>query len=135
MNRACHLVPTNKKEYIADLGKILVQDYGKQKYYKPEEVKKAHKKSRWSNLDFSCWGMSIFTSHWDFDYYHQQTGEACDYVAMKAEMLQAISVGEGASIIELTDKDIDASWIDFEEVFGGISEGIGEFIAGIFEGW
>lgn len=106
MNQACHPAPPNKKEYITDLGKILVRDYGKKKYYKPEEVKKADKKSRWSNLDFSCWGMSIFTSHWDFDYYHQQTGEVCDYVAMKSEMLQGISVGEVSSGVDLTNLDI-----------------------------
>lgn len=128
----CTPAPTNKKEYITEIGKILVADYGKLKYYKPEQVKKAHEKSKWySGLDFSCWGMSTFSSHSDFDNYHRQTGEICDYVSMKTEMLQGLSLSS-SNLIDLT--DIDVSWLDFGEAFGGILEGIGELIAGIFEG-
>ncbi len=128
----CTPAPTNKKEYITEIGKILVADYGKLKYYKPEQVKKAHEKSkRYSGLDFSCWGMSTFSSHSDFDNYHRQTGEICDYVSMKTEMLQGLSLSS-SNLIDLT--DIDVSWLDFGEAFGGILEGIGELIAGIFEG-
>jgi hypothetical protein len=79
--------------------------------------------------------MSISTSHWNFDFYHQHTGEVCDYAAMKAEMLLGISVGKGLSMVELTDQSMDASWIDLEEVFGGVLEGISEFFCGILEGW
>jgi hypothetical protein len=129
----CAPAPTNKKEYITEIGKILVADYGKLKYYKPEQVKKAHEKSKWhSGLDFSCWGMSTFSSHTDFDNYHQQTGEICDYVSMKTEMLQGLSLSSASNLTALP--DIDVSWLDFGEVFGGILEGIGDFIAGIFEG-
>lgn len=37
MNNTCPSAPANKKEYLTDIGKILVKDYGKKKYYKPEE--------------------------------------------------------------------------------------------------
>lgn len=135
MSINCPTAPANKKEYVTDIGKILVKDYGKKKYYKPEEVKNAHRKSRWyDGLDFSCWGMSTFSSHSDFDNYHRQTGEVCDYVDMKNEMLQGLSVSNGSEILELPDFDIDASWLDFGDVFGNVLEGIGEFIAGIFDG-
>ncbi len=135
MSISCPTAPANKKEYVTDIGKILVKYYGKKKYYKPEEVKNAHRKSRWyDGLDFSCWGMSTFSSHSDFDNYHHQTGEVCDYVDMKTEMLQGLSVSNGSEIFELPDFDIDASWLDFGDVFGNILEGIGEFIAGIFDG-
>ncbi|TAH03918.1 MAG: hypothetical protein EAZ15_01845 [Sphingobacteriales bacterium] len=135
MSISCSAAPTNKKEYVTDIGKILVKDYGKKKYYKPEEVKSAHRKSKWYNgIDFSCWGMSTFSSHSDFNYYHEQTGEACDYVEMKTEMLKGLSLSSGSEIFDLPDFDIDASWLDFGEVFGYILEGIGEFIAGIFDG-
>jgi hypothetical protein len=50
LNFVCPPAPTDKRKYISDLGKILVKDYGKKKYYKPTEVKKAHKKSEWSIL-------------------------------------------------------------------------------------
>jgi hypothetical protein len=135
MGNNCAPAPTNKKEYISDIGKILVEENGKKKYYKPEEVKKAHQKSRWyDGNNFSCWGMSTFSSHSDFDKYHEETGEACDYVEMKTEMLSGLSVSSTADWTEIPDIDIDASWLDFGDVFDGLLEGVGEFIGGIFDG-
>ena len=134
MSITCPAAPTNKKEYVTDIGKILLKEYGKKKYYKPEEVKRAHKKSKWYvDLDFSCWAMSTYSSHSDFDRYHLQTGEACDYAAMKSEMLQGLSVSSGTEALDLPDLDIDASWLDFGEVFGNVVEGIGDFVSGIFD--
>ncbi|GAA4273637.1 hypothetical protein U6A24_18290 [Aquimarina gracilis] len=135
MQKTCAPAPTNKKEYIADIGKILVAEHGKKKYYKPEEVKKAHRKSKWyDGLDFSCWGMSTYSSHSDFDSYHEQTGEVCNYIEMKTEMLSGLSNTTDVNWMEIPDLDIDASWLDFGDVFEGVLEGIGEFISAIFEG-
>lgn len=112
---------------LAVIGKILVNDYGKKKYYKPEEVTKSHKKSKWyDGVDFSCWGMSTFSSHTDFDKYHEETGEVCDYTEMKSEMLSGLSVSSNTDLFDIPNIDIDASWLDFGDVF----EGIGEFIGG-----
>lgn len=135
MSTTCLLAPVNKKEYITDIGKILVTDYGKKKYYKPEEVKNAHKKSKWNGgLDFSCWGMSAFSSHSDFDNYHSKTGEVCDYVDMKTEMLKGFSLSNGSEIFVHADFDIDASWLDIGEIFENIFDGISVFILGIGDG-
>jgi|SRR5688572_20561156 len=131
LNFVCPPAPTDKRKYISDLGKILVKDYGKKKYYKPTEVKKAHKKSEWSNFDFSCWGMSTYSSHSDFDKYHQETGEVCDYTTMKAEMLEGISVTDSIHLTDLSDIDLDASWLDIGELVGGVLEGVGEFFFAI----
>ncbi|MFD2573266.1 hypothetical protein ACFSUS_21670 [Spirosoma soli] len=123
MSRSCSIAPTNKKEYLTDIGRILVKDYGKKKYYKPEEVKNAHEKSKWyDGLDFSCWAMSAFSSHSDFDNYHDQTGEVCDYIEMKTEMLQALSMTTGSEILDLPDFDVDASWLDIGNIIGGIGD-------------
>ena len=135
MSISCPAAPANKKEYITDIGKILVKDYGKKRYYKPEEVKSAHIRSKWyEKLDFSCWGMCTYSSHSDFDNYHKLTGEVCNYVQMKTEMLKGLSLSSGSEVLDFSVVDIDASWLDFGEVFGNIFEGIGEFIAAIFEG-
>ncbi len=135
MRTSCVPSPTNKKEYISEIGKILVEEHGKKKYYKPEEVKKAHQKSSWYDIaDFSCWGMSTFSSHSDFDAYHYVTGEVCDYIKMKTEMLSEFSVSPNMDWTAIPDLDIDASWLDFGDVFDGLLEGIGEFIGEIFDG-
>jgi hypothetical protein len=134
-SKFCHPAPANKREYIRDIGKILVARYGKKKYYKPKEVKEAHKRSTWvEGMDFSCWAMSTYSSHKDFDTYHQQTGEVCDYTEMKSTMLEGISLSEGVHLSELPDVDLDVSWLDFGAVFDGLLEGIGEFFSAIAEG-
>lgn len=131
LNFVCPPAPADKRKYVSDLGKILVKDYGKKKYYKPKEVKEAHKKSPWSEFDFSCWGMSTYSSHSDFDHYHQETGEVCDYTSMKAEMLEGISLTDSIHLPDLTDIDLDASWLDIGDLLGGMLEGIGEFFSSI----
>ena len=142
MNTNYPPAPINKKEYIAEIGTILVKEHGKKKYYKPEEVKKAAKKSTHydiSMLDWSCWAMCTFSSHSDFDAYHIATGEACDYIVMKTEILNTIATTTASSIsavdwLSIPDLDIDASWLDFGDVFEGVLDGVGDFIAGIFDG-
>ncbi|WP_332022123.1 hypothetical protein [Kaistella sp.] len=135
MGTSCAPAPADKKKYIEDIGKILITDYGKKKYYKPEEVKKAHRKSKWyDGLDFSCWAMSTFSSHEDFDEYHEATGEICDYTEMKTEMLNGLSASAESDWFVLPDIDIDGSWLDFGDLFCGILEGIGDLAGGILEG-
>ncbi len=142
MSTACPPAPTNKKEYIAEIGTILVKEHGKKKYYKPEEVKKASKQSKHYNtsgIDWHCWAMCTFSSHSDFDAYHVVTGEVCDYIAMKTEIIGSITTSTASAIatvdwLSIPDIDIDASWLDFGDVFEGVIEGIGEFITGIFDG-
>ena len=131
LHSACPPAPLNKRKYISDLGKILVADYGKKKYYKPSEVKQSHRKSEWHVLDFSCWGMSTYSSHADFDEYHQQTGEICDYTSMKAEMLEGISITNSDHLTDLSDVDLDASWLDIGGTLDGVLEGIAEFFSSI----
>lgn len=131
----CTPTPANKKEYIFAIGKILVQENGKRKYYKPEEIKKVHQKSKWYNgLSFSCWAMSTYSAHSDFDVNYHGTGELCDYIEMNKEMLSEIFVSVHTDWTLIPDLDIAASWLDFGDIFDGIFEGIGEFIGGILEG-
>jgi hypothetical protein len=134
----CQPSPVNKRAYITDIGRILVKDHGRKKYYTPEEVKRAHNKRKGYDtvemVDFSCWAIATFSSHTDFDNYHKQIDEPCEYSEMKAEMLQGLSSGEVVSWIDIPGIDLDASWMDFGEVFGGIVEGIGEFFGGIADG-
>ena len=137
MSAKCPPAPPNKKEYISEIGKILIEEHDKKKYYKPEEVKKASQKSKYNlldGIDWHCWAMCTFCSHTDFDAYHQLTGELCDYGAMKIETLSGLAITTSADWLSIPDLDIDASWLDFGDVFDGLLEGIGEFISGIFDG-
>jgi hypothetical protein len=133
MKEFCTPLPDNKKQYIKDVGTVLVNDYGKKEFYKPEEVKKANQKTSWgtSGTDFSCWSMSVFSSHEDFDAYHIREGEVCDYVEMKQTMLEGISGNNfDFSFLEFTDSDIniDSSWLDLGEIFGAIGDFFSAFL-------
>jgi hypothetical protein len=61
-------------------------------------------------LDFSCWAMSTYSSHSDFDEYHEQTGEICNYSEMKAEILEGISLTDAVHVTDFSEVDLDASW-------------------------
>lgn len=137
-NTQCPAAPRNKKEYITTIGKLLVAEHGKHNYYKPEDVKKASKKSKYydskNGIDWHCWAMCTFSSHTDFDAYHKITGEVCNYVEMKTEMLSGLAISTSDDWLAISDIDIDASWLDFGSSFDELFEGIGEFIGGIFDG-
>ena len=109
---------TNKKEYVENVGKILVKDYGKKKFYSPKEVKKSSSKVE-SNIDWHCWAMCIFTSPNDFNQYHTDIGEVCNYESMKTSMMSIMTDGASESWLDF---DIDFSWLewpdfDFPDIF------------------
>ncbi len=130
----CHTPPTDKRKYLRDIGQNLVRDYGKKKYYKPDQVNKAHTTSAWSGLDFSCWAMCTYSSHEDFDAYHEQTGEVCNYTEMKSTMLEGVSVSDDVHLADIADVDLDVSWLDAGALLDGVLEGIGDFFAAIADG-
>ena len=78
--------------------------------------------------------MSTYSSHHDFDEYHQTTGEECDYTSMKAEMLEGISLTDNVHLADLSEIDLDASWLDLGDVLEGVLNGIGAFFGAILEG-
>ena len=127
--------PSDVKAYIRQIGKFLLQEYEKKKYYTTDEVLEAHQHSDWhASFDYVSWAMSTFCSHEDFDIYHAKGDVHLGYAEMKAEMLVGISNSEGIDFSKITDADIDGSWLEFEDIFGGIFEGIGDFIGAILDG-
>lgn len=127
----CPPVPEDKKKYISAIGEELVNTYGKKEFYTPEEVKESHKKKKRDYYwDFSCWAMSIFSSHEDFDAYHQNTGETCDYNEMRQEMLVSDD-GIWQDLISLPDFDMDGSWIYLTETMSTITDGVGSLFSGL----
>lgn len=106
---ASTLTKQEKKQYAKDVGKILVQKYGKQKNYSPHRVRQASRQTRW-DIDWHCWAMCLYTSPGDFNRYHESIGEVCDYASMKGEMAHAITDGSSDSWI-----DFDVSWLEWPD--------------------
>ena len=107
--QTCTLSPSDKKAYARDVGKILVRKYGKKKFYKPEQVRRASKETNY-DIDWHCWAMCIYAPPLDFKRYHDSIGESCDYASMKSEMASAITDGASESWF-----DIDLSWLDWPD--------------------
>lgn len=154
MNKQYAPTSINKKEYIREIGEILVRDHGKQDYYKPEDVKKASESSTFSEISYmiadettyqfaevalESLAMSFYSSHEDFDTYHLEIGESIDYTGLKSEVLTEISDSSFMDWFSLPDFNIDASWLELGEyismdvIVGGVITGIGEFVSGIFD--
>lgn len=59
--------------------------------------------------------------------------EVCDYGEIKDEMLSGLALTTNANWSDIPDLDLDASWLDFGDVFEVAFEGIGAIIGGIFD--
>lgn len=109
---ACAIQPADRRNQIHDVGQDLVKNHGKKPFYTVQEVKNANRRQGIA-YDVACWSHAFFNSHHDFDDYHARIGEACDYTAMKAEMAESITDGDGSW---LPDFDFDLSWLEFPDI-------------------
>ena len=75
-----------------------------------QQVRDANRRSK-INIDLECWSHALFNTHSDFDQLHAASGEACDYAAMKAEMLRSMATDSSASWF-----DFDLSWLEFPDL-------------------
>ncbi len=107
---ACHLEPKGKKAFIGAVGEELVRAHGKQKFYKPSQIRRAAE-NRGYPIDIHCWAYCIFSTPDDFQAIHDAAGEVCDYAAMKAEVLTDLAAGSSFSWL-----DINLSWLEWPDI-------------------
>ena len=106
----CVISPADKKAQAKRVGDDLVRHYGKRKFYTVEQVREANRRKA-IGIDVACWSHAMFNSHSDFDQFHAAAGDACDYVAMKSQMLRAVATEESGSWF-----DGDLSWLEFPDL-------------------
>lgn len=114
---ACSIAPDDKKALSQTVGKDLIRNYGKKKYYSKAMVDSAMRRQR-IDLDWACWSYSLFTSPAEFDDIHRRLGESCDYEAMRSQMVAAMTDGASGAWFH-----VDLSWLewpdfDFSAMFG-----------------
>jgi hypothetical protein len=110
---ACRISPADRRAQTRLVGNDLLKNYGRKQYYSVQEVKQSNLRQK-IGVDFACWSHAMFNSHTDFDNYHALIGEACDYVAMKSEMLSSVSTSSDAAA--WFDFDFDLSWLEFPDI-------------------
>ena len=106
----CAISPRDKQAQAKRVGDDLVKHHGKRKFYSVEQVRAANQRCN-IPIDVGCWSHALFNTHNDFDRIHQASGEACDYLAMKKEMLESLSIGSPSSWF-----DFDLSWLEFPDL-------------------
>lgn len=91
------------------VGKELVSRHGKQRTYSQPQIQSAAQHVGYP-LDVHCWAYCVFMDAGSFNDFHRSIGEACDYTAMKATMLDGLS-GGGFQL-----PDLDLSWIEWPDI-------------------
>ncbi|WP_303746812.1 DUF6559 family protein [Stenotrophomonas pigmentata] len=106
----CAIAPEDKRRQAQLVGDDLLRHYGKRNFYSVQQVRDANRRNK-IDLDLACWSHALFNTHSDFDQLHAASGEACDYAAMKAEMLRSMATDSSASWF-----DFDLSWLEFPDL-------------------
>ena len=106
----CAIAPGDKRRQAQLVGDDLLRHYGKRNFYSVQQVRDANRRNK-IDLDLACWSHALFNTHSDFDQLHAASGEACDYAAMKAEMLRSMATDSSSSWF-----DFDLSWLDFPDL-------------------
>lgn len=106
----CAIAPEDKRRQAQLVGDDLLRHYGKRNFYSVQQVRDANRRNK-IDLDLACWSHALFNTHSDFDQLHAASGEACDYAAMKAEMLRSMTTDSSASWF-----DFDLSWLEFPDL-------------------
>lgn len=106
----CQIEPPDKKKYISDVGEGLVRQYGKRKFYKPDQVRTISRQLGYA-VDWECWAYCFFTSFEDFTAFHEAAGEVCDYAAMKTQAVAEIMGKDPLGWFQW-----DLSWMDWPEI-------------------
>ena len=73
------------KSYITKLPRLLAKDYGPSETYTPKQVRRTIERSG-LDIVYSCYGIAMFSGREDFNQFHSESGETCDYDAMRVEI-------------------------------------------------
>lgn len=106
----CAISSRDKRSQAKRVGDDLVRHHGKRRFYTVAQVRQANRRTG-IGLDVACWSHAMFNTHEDFDTLHAAAGQACDYAAMKAQMLEAVASGHSGGWF-----DWDLSWLEFPDL-------------------
>lgn len=103
------------KSYINQLGKDLANRYGQSKEYTSGQVERTVNDCGY-NWRHICYAHALHTSHKQFEKWHEERGEFCDYFAMREEIANDYFSGNAEA---LSSSDLSASEISFSDSSSG----------------
>ena len=97
------------KSYVRRMPKLLKADHGKSKYYSPYQVKSTVQRHN-LNSDYLCYAIAMYSIESDFDAYHHETGQSCDYKDMRTEVAEQYLDGK----FDFSTDDLDSAAASYE---------------------
>lgn len=73
------------RTYTRQLPRLLSKDYGYSRSYTPKQVRRTVERSGLP-VEYSCYAVAMFSDRENFNQFHHELGEVCDYDAMRAEI-------------------------------------------------
>lgn len=104
------LSPSDKKQFLSDVGQDLVAHHGKKKYYKKEEVRASCRRRKYPE-DWDCHAFCLFLDEATFQAIHVGVDAVCNYQEMRRDALAALT--DSGSFLDI---DLDLSWLEWPDI-------------------
>ena len=102
------------KSYVRNLPGLLAKDYGKAKQYTPKQIRSTIERNG-LYVAHACFAIAMFSTQKDFEDYHQEIGEICDYESMREEIGDTCFNGNS----QFSVSDVSSVSLDFGGGFDG----------------
>lgn len=81
------------RKFATQLPDDLQRKYGAKRKFTPEEIEAVFKKYHYhQERKYWCYGYAMHSSRPEFDVYHLQRGEICDFMDMRSEIMNIVLV-------------------------------------------
>jgi len=112
------------KKHLKRLAPQLVRAAGKRQHYTPADVKKTAEGCGYP-MDYICYAIAAYSSPFDFQTYHSERGEICDYESMRSEIGDVCFGGHtDFTISDALESSSSSSWLP-SDIGSGDSNGAG----------
>lgn len=83
------------RSYLTKLPRLLAKNYGLSDSYTTKQIKRTIETAG-LNSEYSCYALAIFSNRDEFDQFHHDIGEFCNYDGMRSEISQDYLHGGGS---------------------------------------
>ena len=79
------------KKFATQLPEDLHAEFGSKRKYTPDEIESVFKKYNYKDeRKYWCYGYALYGDRLDFNTYHVERGEVCDFDAMRGEIMNVV---------------------------------------------
>ncbi len=115
------------RSYLKKLPKLLQSDYRKKPPYTPKQVRSTIERNGLDSA-YVCFALAIYSPHDQFDQYHEEIGESCDYEELRQVIADWFFGGDTAfdRTQPVSSSDGDSASFDPHDAVGYGGDGDGD---------